>query len=81
MTFRNNVNDPDQTKGLSMHPHGVFYDSSSEGVAPGIAFGNTHEYNWFVPERAGPGPADPSTKLWLYHRCVSVGCCWLCVLA
>ena len=62
----------------SMHPHGVLYEKSSEGsyyndgandpshngiVAPG----GTHTYIWQVPERAGPGPNDPSSIVWLYH--------------
>jgi FtsP/CotA-like multicopper oxidase with cupredoxin domain len=62
----------------SMHPHGVFYEKSSEGsyyndgandpshngvVEPG----GTHTYIWKVPERAGPGPNDPSSVIWLYH--------------
>src|SRR5437879_5387936 len=29
--------------------------------------GETFTYNWSVPERAGPGPADPSSILWMYH--------------
>jgi len=29
--------------------------------------GGTHVYNWRIPERAGPGPNDPSSILWLYH--------------
>jgi FtsP/CotA-like multicopper oxidase with cupredoxin domain len=71
--FKNNG-----TKSYSMHPHGVFYEKSSEGsyyseganepshngiVAPGA----THTYIWKVPERAGPGPNDPSSIVWLYH--------------
>ena len=24
-------------------------------------------YIWKVPERAGPGPADPSSVMWMYH--------------
>ena len=64
---------------VSLHPHGVFYDKSNEGarypdgtnskgsdgnaVAPGKSF----TYHWEVPERAGPGPADPSSSVWLYH--------------
>jgi hephaestin len=63
----------------SMHPHGVFYEKASEGsmyadnvphdqkmgsmVAPGATF----TYLWEVPERAGPGPEDPSSIVWLYH--------------
>lgn len=63
----------------SVHPHGVFYLKDSEGseyddgttngqkedgvVQPG----DTHVYEWKVPERAGPGPADPTSILWMYH--------------
>ena len=71
--FKNNG-----TQSYSMHPHGVFYEKDSEGsyyndgandashngvVAPG----GTHTYTWKVPERAGPGPTDPSSVVWLYH--------------
>src|SRR5947207_3266501 len=71
--FKNNG-----TESYSMHPHGVFYEKSSEGsyyndgandpshngiVAPGA----THTYIWQVPERAGPGANDPSSIVWLYH--------------
>ena len=71
--FKNNG-----TQSYSMHPHGVFYEKSSEGsyyndgandpshngiVEPG----GTHTYIWKVPERAGPGPSDPSSVVWLYH--------------
>ena len=72
--FKNNTTHP-----ASMHPHGVFYDKDSEGanyddgtsgndkadddVPPGV----THWYTWQVPERAGPGPADPNSLVWLYH--------------
>ncbi len=63
----------------SMHPHGVFYDKDSEGAPyndgvaddqkPGAAVppGKTHVYTWPVPERAGPGPNDPSSVCWFYH--------------
>ncbi|MGH7571927.1 MAG: multicopper oxidase domain-containing protein, partial [Gemmatimonadota bacterium] len=27
----------------------------------------THTYVWPVPERAGPGPGDPTSVAWLYH--------------
>jgi hephaestin len=60
-----------------MHPHGVFYDKASEGApyADGTAqkdddavpTGGTHTYTWKVPERAGPGPADGSSVMWMYH--------------
>jgi hypothetical protein len=26
-----------------------------------------YAYHWDVPERAGPGPADPDSVVWLYH--------------
>ncbi len=72
ITFKNNGTHP-----YSMHPHGVFYEKPSEGsvyadgvaakggasVAPGASF----DYVWEVPERAGPGPRDPSSIVWLYH--------------
>ncbi len=63
----------------SVHPHGVFYNKASEGanyndgtsgaekkddmVRPGA----TYVYQWQVPERAGPGPNDPDSIIWMYH--------------
>src|SRR5581483_101139 len=29
--------------------------------------GSSYTYTWLVPERAGPGPADGSSVLWMYH--------------
>jgi len=70
--YRNNASFP-----TSMHPHGVFYDKSSEGApyADGtsqkaddfVQPGGEHTYVWGVPERAGPGPNDPSSIIWVYH--------------
>jgi FtsP/CotA-like multicopper oxidase with cupredoxin domain len=63
----------------SVHPHGVFYNKDSEGApyADGsgaankgddaVAPGHTYTYTWDVPERAGPGPMDGSSVLWMYH--------------
>ena len=63
----------------SMHPHGVFYEKDSEGApyADGtsgagkaddiVQPGDTHTYTWEIPGRAGPGPGDPSSILWMYH--------------
>jgi FtsP/CotA-like multicopper oxidase with cupredoxin domain len=74
VVFRNNATHP-----FSMHPHGVEYAKDSEGAdyndgtsgadkADGcVAPGATHTYVWRVPERAGPGPRDPSSVFWLYH--------------
>ena len=74
VVFKNSATHP-----YSMHPHGVFYDKDSEGApyADGtsgadkeddaVPPGKTHVYTWKVPERAGPGPNDPSSIVWLYH--------------
>jgi FtsP/CotA-like multicopper oxidase with cupredoxin domain len=72
--FRNNA-----SRAYSMHPHGVLYEKDSEGADyndstggadkadGGVPPGATHVYNWKIPERAGPGPGDPSSIFWLYH--------------
>lgn len=74
IVFKNNAGFP-----ASVHPHGVFYNKSSEGApsADGTANqdvaddavppGGRHTYLWPVPERAGPGTGDPSSILWMYH--------------
>ena len=64
--FKNNATHP-----YSMHPHGVFYDKSSEGAGyvdvtstpnkAGVPPGGTHTYIWIASERAGPGPARSGT--------------------
>lgn len=69
--FKNN-----STINTSVHPHGVFYEKSSEGAPTNdgtdgagsiIAPGNKWHYIWTVPERSGPGPNDPSSIVWAYH--------------
>ena len=74
VVFRNNAHRP-----FSIHPHGVFYDKGSEGAPyndgteghdtadDGVPPGRTYVYVWEVPERAGPGPMDGSSVLWMYH--------------
>lgn len=74
IVFRNQTDHP-----ASMHPHGVFYNKDSEGAPyqdgsggadkadDGVPPGSTHAYVWTVPERAGPGPGDPSSVFWMYH--------------
>lgn len=63
----------------SIHPHGVLYLKGSEGAPyndntsgpdkadDAVQPGATHTYTWQVPERAGPGPMDPSSIVWMYH--------------
>jgi FtsP/CotA-like multicopper oxidase with cupredoxin domain len=72
--FKNKASRP-----YSMHPHGVLYAKSSEGSMYNdnsgdsgkdggmVPPGKTHDYIWQIPERAGPGPNDPSSIVWLYH--------------
>jgi FtsP/CotA-like multicopper oxidase with cupredoxin domain len=72
VVFKNNTSYP-----ASIHPHGVFYQKNAEGApyADGttakaddaVPPGATYTYNWQVPERAGPGPMDGSSVLWMYH--------------
>lgn len=74
VVFRNKGTHP-----YSMHPHGVIYDKASEGApyADGtsgadkaddaVPPGGTHTYVWPVPERAGPGPHEGSSVMWMYH--------------
>ncbi|MBW2271444.1 MAG: multicopper oxidase domain-containing protein [Deltaproteobacteria bacterium] len=64
---------------VSIHPHGVKYAKDSEGAfyADGtsgrdaaddiVIPGGEHTSTWEVPERAGPGPNDPSSVVWVYH--------------
>lgn len=74
IVFKNNGSHP-----YSLHPHGVFYEKASEGAPyddgvpsaakPGgsVQPGKIATYIWEVPERAGPGPNDPNSIMWLYH--------------
>lgn len=74
VVFRNNARHP-----FSVHAHGVFYNKDSEGALyndgtagadkadDSVAPGGTYLYTWLVPERAGPGPGDPSSIMWMYH--------------
>ncbi len=74
VVYRNNASHPS-----GLHPHGVFYDKDSEGAPyedgtsgadkadDAVPPGGTHTYVWPVPERAGPGPGDPNSIIWMYH--------------
>lgn len=72
--FKNNTQWP-----ASIHPHGVFYAKASEGApyADGtrgtdtaddaVPPGGSVDYEWEVPERAGPARMDDSSVFWMYH--------------
>lgn len=74
IVFKNNTRFP-----TSMHPHGVFYQKDSEGFDyndgsgastrgdGAVPTGGNWTYNWSIPDRAGPGPMDPSSIVWAYH--------------
>ena len=74
IVFRNKTGRP-----YSMHAHGAFYRKDSEGApsndgkteaekkGDAVPPGESHTYVWPIPERAGPGPRDPSSIVWLYH--------------
>jgi len=74
VVFRNTCPFP-----TSVHPHGVFYLKDSEGAPyndgtsgkdksdDAVPTGGRHTYTWQVPDRAGPGPDDGSSVMWMYH--------------
>lgn len=74
VVFKNNG-----TRPYTIHPHGVFYDKANEGAPTndgtsksdklddGVMPGHTYTYQWGVPDTAGPGPADNSSIVWVYH--------------
>jgi len=74
VVFKNNASLP-----YSMHPHGLFYLKGSEGApyldgktaaqrrGDAVPPGHTYVYTWQVPDRAGPGPMDTNSILWMYH--------------
>jgi len=74
VVFKNNGPLP-----MGVHVHGLLYKKNSEGApyADGtsgqdkaddaVLPGHTYRYVWQVPDRAGPGPGDSSSVLWMYH--------------
>jgi manganese oxidase len=57
---------------VTLHAHGVAYDQADEGATHGalhesVPPGATKLYTWTVPERAGPGTGEDSSRVWLYH--------------
>ncbi len=59
--FRNKTNFP-----VSVHPHGVRYDSVSEGIR-GVDPGSSFVYKWVADENSIPSYNDPSSLGWVYH--------------
>jgi len=41
--------------------------SGTNRAGTGVPSGSTRTYTWPVPERAGPGPSEPSSVLWMYY--------------
>jgi FtsP/CotA-like multicopper oxidase with cupredoxin domain len=74
VVFRNRCPFP-----TSVHPHGVFYAKNSEGAPyndgtsgsdkadDAVPTNGTVTYTWQVPDRAGPGPMEGSSVMWMYH--------------
>jgi len=74
VVFRNTCSFP-----ASVHPHGVLYAKNGEGAGyddgtsgsdkadDAVAPGQSVTYTWLVPDRAGPGPMDGSSVMWMYH--------------
>ncbi|SNQ59826.1 multicopper oxidase domain-containing protein [Candidatus Methanoperedens nitratireducens] len=74
IVFKNNA-----SFNFSLHPHGAFYNKDSEGAPyndstfgsdkadDSVQPGATVTLTWQVPERAGPGPNDGSSIMWIYH--------------
>jgi len=59
-------------KTLSMHPHGVFYTEENEGAdwkneGALVKAGKKFTYIWEADADSSPGPADPSSIVWVYH--------------
>jgi FtsP/CotA-like multicopper oxidase with cupredoxin domain len=74
IVFKNDLPRP-----ASIHMHGLKYDKASEGAPyedgtdatqkadDAVPPGQVHTYDYTVPDRAGPGPMDPSSVMWMYH--------------
>lgn len=58
----------------SMHPHGLRYDKDNEGAhynpagrGASVLPGGRYTYHWLADKGSGPGPDDPSSRVWWYH--------------
>ena len=74
IVFKNNLDRP-----VSIHMHGLLYEKNSEGAPyedgttaaqkgdDAVPVGSTYTYNYTVPDRAGPGPMEGNSVMWMYH--------------
>jgi hephaestin len=74
IVFKNNLDRP-----VSIHMHGLLYQKDSEGAPyqddtsgaqkgdDAVPPGQKWTYNYSVPDRAGPGPMEGSSVMWMYH--------------
>ena len=65
VNFKNKTGFP-----VSMHPHGVKYNSNNEGLV-GVPPNSAFTYEWDVTSQAAPASADGSSILWMYHSHVT----------
>jgi hephaestin len=74
IVFKNNLDRP-----VSVHMHGLLYQKDSEGAPyedgttaaqkgdDAVPPGTVYTYNYTVPDRAGPGPMEGNSVMWMYH--------------
>src|SRR3954468_18694280 len=74
IVFKNNLD-----HAVGIHTHGVLYNKDSEGAPyndgtarkdksdDAVDPGATYTYTYQVPPRAGPGPHDGNSVMWMYH--------------
>lgn len=63
--------------GNTIHVHGFQYDKGNEGspyedgnthkADDSVSPGSSYDYHYTVPPTAGPGAAEGSTAMWMYH--------------
>lgn len=73
VVLKNNLSFPCNLEPSGVQPEKPGADGAA-ALSPEAAPGATVTYRWLVPDSMGPGPMEPSAKLWLY-RWVAVGGC------
>eukprot|EP00794_Sanderia_malayensis_P014202 gene14202-15684_t len=70
-------------RNFTMHPHGVFYEKSSEGAIymdgtsgqakadDAVQPGTVHKYQWKIKPENGPTDGDEQCIAWVYHSHVN----------